>query len=192
MFPYFDRLMVIFGKDRATGKNAEAPADVVEDLDKEEHTHGNNELLQDVIGLSDDDIQDVTQSMSVNQAKNKMKVTHSESQRVRKRSRGENILANSMDKFANKLVEVVGKSAERMSDVAESVRSMAEGVKVAKSFYDDSRAVADALMKMDGLTQDEQDKAGRLLMHDPPLVHLFWGFQGERRVQFVKNLLKDN
>ena len=44
MFPYFDRLMVIFGKDRATGKNVEAPADVVEDLDKEEHTHGNNEL----------------------------------------------------------------------------------------------------------------------------------------------------
>ena len=163
-----------------------------EDLNKEEHTHANNELLQDVIGLSDDDIQDVTQSISVNQAKNNTRVTHFESQRVRKRSRGENILANSMDKFANKLVEVVGKSAERMSDVAESVRSMAEGVKVAKSFYDDSRAVADALVKMDGLTHEEQDKAGRLLMHDLPLVHLFWDFQGERRVQFVKNLLKDN
>ena len=58
--PYFDRLMVIFGKDWATRKNVEALANVVKDLDKEEHTHRNNELLQDIIGLSDDDIQDIT------------------------------------------------------------------------------------------------------------------------------------
>ena len=36
---------------------------MLEDLDKEEHTHGNNdtnEHLEDAIGLSDDDIQNVT------------------------------------------------------------------------------------------------------------------------------------
>ncbi|XP_057450769.1 uncharacterized protein At2g29880-like isoform X2 [Lotus japonicus] len=195
VFPHFNRMVVIFGKDRANGKSAEDPTDVVEDLDKETNTHGNNttdEHMDEVIGLSDDDIQDVTQAMSNNQNRGKEKITHSESRRVRKRLRGEDLIATSMDKFANQLVEVVGKSADRMGDMAESVKCMAEGVKVVKDFYNDSRAIPNELMKMEGLTSRERNKAGRLLMQNLPLVHLFWGFQGEHRVQFVRDLLEDN
>ncbi|XP_061356544.1 uncharacterized protein LOC133300973 [Gastrolobium bilobum] len=141
VFPHFNRLMIIFGKDRATGKNVEAPADVLEDLDEEEETHGNNGiavLLEGEANLfSDDDIQDVTQSMFVNQNKNKAKDTNSEGRRVRKRSRGEDALATMMGEGVKELVEVVGKSADRMGAMAESVKVMAEGVKVVKDFYDD-------------------------------------------------------
>ncbi|XVF44950.1 hypothetical protein PTKIN_Ptkin02bG0164300 [Pterospermum kingtungense] len=35
-FPHFDELALIFGKDRATGEGAEAPADAVETIDVEE------------------------------------------------------------------------------------------------------------------------------------------------------------
>ncbi|XP_057425758.1 uncharacterized protein At2g29880-like [Lotus japonicus] len=104
VFPHFDRLVIIFGKDRANGKGAEDPADIVEDLDKESNTHGNNitdEHMDEVIGLSDEDIQDVTQTMSTNQNKVKEKITHSEGRRARKRLKREDAIANSMDKFAD-------------------------------------------------------------------------------------------
>ena len=59
-----------------------------------------------------------------------------------------------------------------------SVNFMVEGMKVAKDFYNDSRAIVEKLMKMDDLTPSERNKACCLLMHDPPLVHLFWGVPG--------------
>ena len=34
-FPYYEELCMVYGKDHAIGKNAEDPADVVEQLDKE-------------------------------------------------------------------------------------------------------------------------------------------------------------
>ncbi|WOK98098.1 hypothetical protein Cni_G06808 [Canna indica] len=35
-FPYYEKLSVVFGKDRATGVNVEMPLDAVERLDEEE------------------------------------------------------------------------------------------------------------------------------------------------------------
>lgn len=58
--PLFDKLALAFGKDRATGKGAVTPADVVEELDKEEEEQND-----------DNDVVDLTQSASVNQSKRK-------------------------------------------------------------------------------------------------------------------------
>ncbi|XP_057425759.1 thaumatin-like protein 1b [Lotus japonicus] len=46
--------------------------------------------------------------------------------------------------------------------MAESVKCMAEGVKVVKDFYNDSRGIADELMKFEDLTPKERNKAGRV------------------------------
>ena len=40
-FPFLEQLSVVFGKDRATGEDSEAPADATERIDEEE-TNGNN------------------------------------------------------------------------------------------------------------------------------------------------------
>ena len=78
--------------------------------------------------------------------------------------------------FANRLVEVVEKSTDMMGFMAESVKFIAKGMKIVKDFYDDLRAIADELMKMDDYTLKERNKASQLLIHNPPLVHLFRGF----------------
>ncbi|KAA8546828.1 hypothetical protein F0562_003248 [Nyssa sinensis] len=47
--PYFEEFLIIFGKDRATGRNAQTAADVVEELDKEvaeKRVRINEELLK--------------------------------------------------------------------------------------------------------------------------------------------------
>ena len=67
--PLFDKLALAFGRDRATGKGAVTPTDVVEKLDKEEEEQ------------HDDDIEllDGTHSTSVNQSQFKRKGDHVES-----------------------------------------------------------------------------------------------------------------
>lgn len=36
-FPFYDDLLIIFGKDRATGSNAQGPSDMMEDVQREEN-----------------------------------------------------------------------------------------------------------------------------------------------------------
>ena len=43
-FPYLEELTIIFGKDRATKAGAEALANVVEEIDREEATNPDNEV----------------------------------------------------------------------------------------------------------------------------------------------------
>ncbi|MBA0695974.1 hypothetical protein Goari_002567 [Gossypium aridum] len=41
-FPYYDKLTSIYAKDRATGKDAQTTADIVEEIDAEEVATTNN------------------------------------------------------------------------------------------------------------------------------------------------------
>ena len=60
-----------------------------------------------------------------------------------------------------------------------------------KDFHDDARAIANELMKMEELTPRECNKAGYVVMQNPNQVYLFWGFNKEHRIQFVKDLIND-
>lgn len=43
-FPFYDDLVIIFGKDRATGVTADAPVDMMEEIDREKT---NNDPVND-------------------------------------------------------------------------------------------------------------------------------------------------
>ena len=68
---------------------------------------------------------------------------------------------------------------------------MTENTRSMKDFYDDVRAIANKLMKMEALTPRECNKAGHALMQNVNQVYLFWGFMGEHKIQFVKDLIND-
>ncbi|KAH6785232.1 hypothetical protein C2S51_037687 [Perilla frutescens var. frutescens] len=53
-FPFYDDLLVIFGKDRATGSNAEGPNDMMEEIQKETNINDNIESKTD-LGTDDFD-----------------------------------------------------------------------------------------------------------------------------------------
>ena len=46
-FPYYEDLLIVFSKDRASGEGAEDPADACEQIEKEE------EALSDIMSLID-------------------------------------------------------------------------------------------------------------------------------------------
>ncbi|KAL0332849.1 UNVERIFIED_CONTAM: hypothetical protein Scaly_2186400 [Sesamum calycinum] len=60
-FPFYDDLLVIFGKDRATGNNADGPADMMEEIQREEV---NNDPNDDVETTIENGLEDLDASMS--------------------------------------------------------------------------------------------------------------------------------
>ncbi|KAL0381392.1 UNVERIFIED_CONTAM: hypothetical protein Sangu_0203500 [Sesamum angustifolium] len=48
-FPFYDDLLVIFGKDRATGNNADGPADMMEEIQREEVNNDPNDDVETTI-----------------------------------------------------------------------------------------------------------------------------------------------
>ena len=54
-FPHFDELAIIFGRDRATGVGAEAPADAVENIEVEEATAKAALEAYNAINVNEDD-----------------------------------------------------------------------------------------------------------------------------------------
>uniref|UniRef100_A0A5B7BF87 Myb/SANT-like domain-containing protein n=1 Tax=Davidia involucrata TaxID=16924 RepID=A0A5B7BF87_DAVIN len=110
--PHFEELLIIFGKDRATGRNAQTPADVVEELDKE---GTDNETENVGYGLDDMDA-----SLSFAPTHNTRNSTEEcSSQRKKRKSRsGDNLLeaiketglimSMEIKESTNKLTEALG------------------------------------------------------------------------------------
>ncbi|XP_057427857.1 uncharacterized protein At2g29880-like [Lotus japonicus] len=167
--PLLEKLAYAFGKDRATGKLAYSPADVVEELDKEEEEQAHH-----------DDVRvEMTPTSSVNKSQcRKDDLVESQS---RKKNRGANLIANSISELGNTLGKWLELSAERLAEASNSL-------KVDKDMFDDSRGVMDELLKM-GLTDQERYAAGDKIMSMPHRVHMFWACHGEDRLKFVKSLI---
>ncbi|PON52812.1 hypothetical protein PanWU01x14_206540, partial [Parasponia andersonii] len=104
-FPLYEKLMNIYGTDRANGQGAETPADMVEDINR-------NHVIDDM----GDEEESLDQTSSINSTslsrQKKKKTSNNISERLRK-------LAESFDKIMKKSNEQVEKIVEV---IVESVR----------------------------------------------------------------------
>ncbi|KAG8383971.1 hypothetical protein BUALT_Bualt04G0069300 [Buddleja alternifolia] len=92
-FPFFEDLLIIFGKDRATGTNAEGPADMMEEIQREQE-HG----LEDT---------DASMQSPRNEGLH--------NQKKRKRSRSEDNMTVMMDDAASVIGNEIAKAGEVFS-----------------------------------------------------------------------------
>ena len=99
-FPIYDRLVNIFGKDRATGKEAETPAEMVENMDQE---HNANDVEEE----QDESPRPVSQSSSMRSTK-------------RKRSRSE-ALSDGMAEVISSHKNMVEQSIEQIKLITEKL-----------------------------------------------------------------------
>ena len=99
-FPIYDRLVNIFGKDRAIGKEAETPAEMVENMDQE---HNANDVEEE----QDESPRPVSQSSSMRSTK-------------RKRSRSE-ALSDGMAEVISSHKNMVEQSIEQIKLITEKL-----------------------------------------------------------------------
>ncbi|KAA8530523.1 hypothetical protein F0562_005232 [Nyssa sinensis] len=98
-FPMYEKLGFIFGKDQATGKEAEAPANAVEDLD----------ASTNIVGL-----ENIDTSTSVSQP---LSANANSQQSHRKRNRATDTFASALKDLGSMFVQRIDVVAERIGQI---------------------------------------------------------------------------
>ena len=112
-FPYYEELCMVYGKDRATRKNAEDPADVVEQLDKEGGDDVN--LDEDAFDSSNMMGTDEAQSMSFSEAGKRHQAQSSGSAKKKKKSTDYGHVYEALQESSYVLTSAIEKSTTRLS-----------------------------------------------------------------------------
>ncbi|KAF5934300.1 hypothetical protein HYC85_030471 [Camellia sinensis] len=159
-FPYFDEWIQIFGKDQARGEFAEGPADGVEAMNAEEDV-----LLH---GLVDNDTFLEQMGACENSAKKKDK----------KRSRFDDDVVEELSMFANKLVDVMGKTNEKLEFIG---KRMGYSHDVASK----RASLNDELTKLP-ITVDERLDACEIISHDVQKLDMFFSLTHDDRLRWNK------
>ncbi|KAA8541963.1 hypothetical protein F0562_023115 [Nyssa sinensis] len=170
--PHFEELLIIFGKDRATGKNAETAADVVEELDKE----GAENKTNTGDGLDENDA-----SLSFAPTHNTR--TSSEeysSQRRRRRSR-------SNDSFLEAIKEV-GLAMGR--EIKESTIKLTEVMGYDVTVAAKRVRINDELLKLPTISMFERHKATLQIARDHETTDVFFTIADDEKEEWVKALLR--
>ncbi|KAK2654022.1 hypothetical protein Ddye_013878 [Dipteronia dyeriana] len=106
-FPLYERLANIFGKDRATGKATQTPDQQATDFDKGDNFGNEFEIPENF------------SPMSMNQSQydlNGNQVASQPSSRKRLRSKSEDSIASSMNRFSNMMKEAMEKTTETFKE----------------------------------------------------------------------------
>lgn len=155
-------MAIVFGKDRATGKDAETPDDVVLELDNERDQETVNEtdpLHQHV---------DATDQQNSNVSSKK-----------RKRTIGVNEYGNSVERAASIL-------AEEMKNVGSLLsRSITK-----EEQKEEQKRLYNELQRTTSLSNDELDVATIILVDKPARINVFFGVPDGNKDGWIRSLLR--
>ncbi|XP_076924896.1 uncharacterized protein LOC143587508 [Bidens hawaiensis] len=167
-FPHYWDLCVVFGKDRANGRDAQTAADILSNINKEQHANGD--------GLDDIDIdQPLNIPIYV--------VSKDESSTQRKIKR-----RNSWDPLISSLKE----SAEIIGAEIRGATETFKRVFGTESNREELRSnLFEEMNKVVGLATRECDKAVCKLAQNEELMVIFFKVNQERKLERVRNMLED-
>ncbi|KAL3730645.1 hypothetical protein ACJRO7_027644 [Eucalyptus globulus] len=168
-FPQYDRLVAVFGKDRAKENLSEDPSEAHVAVDHEEsENHDNvttNGVSQNLLPLSSSQTQNVFDSSR------------------RKRAKASN-------KWATGLVKIAGTFGSFLENANKRMEMIVSHIGHAKDLDNDIRKINEELLQMSLGTMD-RIKLCRKIVKDPENIHLFLGFQGDDKKAFVELLLQE-
>ncbi|KAA8519285.1 hypothetical protein F0562_013541 [Nyssa sinensis] len=171
--PHFEELLIIFGKDRATGRNAQTVADVVEELDKE--SAENETKTED--GLDENDA-----SLSFAPTHNtKTSSEECSSQRRRKlRSRSNDNLLEAIKEVGLTMGKEIKESTIKL------IEAMGYDVAVAEKRV----RINEELLKLPTISMFERHKATLQIARDHKTTDVFFTIADDKKEEWVKALLR--
>ncbi|KAL7184908.1 hypothetical protein ACSBR2_026954 [Camellia fascicularis] len=183
-FPYFDEWIQIFGKDRATGEFVEGPADAVEAMNAEEDVllHGlvDNDTFLEQMGVNSHTGEGIDCSNSATQRA----CESSAKKKDKKRSRSNNDVLEELSMFADKLVDVMGKTNEKLEFIG---KRMGYSHDVASK----RASLNNELTKLP-ITVDKRLDACEIISHDVQKLDMFFSLTHDDRLRWVMRLLSRN
>ncbi|XVF43690.1 hypothetical protein PTKIN_Ptkin02bG0061000 [Pterospermum kingtungense] len=164
-FCFYNELSQIYAKDKATGKDTQTAADILEDIALEENIEinkGTEHESQFELGSDDMDISSRVPQISTS------------SKRKRKASEIDDSLA-----AASLLGDKLSKIADKLSDNIGSERILQQKI----------QELERALSELEGLTEDEMDIALSKFPDHPSQMLLFFSLSPSQRLRWVRRFL---
>ncbi|XP_038973988.1 uncharacterized protein LOC120105506 [Phoenix dactylifera] len=184
-FPHFEDLTNIFGRDRATGMGAEAPADAVEKIEMEEQQYP---YTSPAINESQEaDSNFVGQNVNMNTPQT---ATHTEvagpSRPTRTKKARHEALEVVRD-LTSEMTKVVG----MMAAAGDHIEKLAQCFKHESETADRRMTVVSEVMKVQGLSQSEILKVGKKIAMDPLETDYFFSLPDDYRRAYVLTLCSE-
>ncbi|XP_059639296.1 uncharacterized protein At2g29880-like [Cornus florida] len=173
---YLQDLCTIFGKDRATGNDAETAANVMEKLDKE-WMDNENENENDDVG---DGLDDIDASISFMQSPTIGKTNEVSSKNKKKRK---------SQSVAESLCEVVKQSSTLTgSDIKSSTERLSQAIEDA-SINELKIRLHEELIKLPSLNKIDRAKALVQIGRDRDLIQIFFTLDEDMKEELVKTVI---
>ena len=155
----------MYAKDHATGKDAQAPADVVEELEAKKNDDKLDDIHEDV---------DYTQIPTPG--------SNGEEQNAQKKKRR---IQSGEDNMVEAMKEVTIILAAQLKVASDNLSKAVIGVVAAKS----RSKINDELLKLPGLTTKERHKATKLIACQHELIDVFLSMLDVEKEEWVKGLI---
>ncbi|KAH1121133.1 hypothetical protein J1N35_004293 [Gossypium stocksii] len=191
-FPYYDQLTAIYAKDRATGKDAQTAADIIEEIDTEDvattNTHEERNDFHECeadVSLDDVDISGTQQQPAINQSdstfsKKKKKISDA----------SDHISSTSFNDVATLLAEKIETVGVEIS------RSIASEVLIQQksemTIQESALKLYPTLCEVEGLTEDELYRALSKIPDHPTQMLIFFSLPSSVRLEWVRRFLADH
>ncbi|KAK5812496.1 hypothetical protein PVK06_027927 [Gossypium arboreum] len=191
-FPYYDQLTAIYAKDRATGKNAQTAADIIEEIDAEDvATTNTHEEKNDFHGceadvsLDDMDLSGTQQQPAINQGDSTF------SKKKKKTSDASDHISSTSFNDAATLLE------EKIETVGVEIsRSIASEVLIQQrsemTLQESALKLYPTLCEVEGLTEDERYRALSKIPDNPTQMLIFFSLPSSVRLGWVRRFLADH
>ncbi|KAA8522293.1 hypothetical protein F0562_012966 [Nyssa sinensis] len=168
---HFEELLIIFGKDRATGRNAQTVADVVEELDKE----GAENETNTGYGLDENDA-----SLSFPLTHNTKTSSEECSSQRRRRSRSNDNLLEAIKEVGLAMGKEIKESTIKLTE------AMGYDVIVAVKRW----RINEELLKLPTISMFERHKATLQIARDHETTDVFFTIADDEKEEWVKALLR--
>ncbi|MFQ6665198.1 hypothetical protein Gotur_032014 [Gossypium turneri] len=195
-FPYYDQLTAIYARDRATGKDAQTGADVIEEINAQtaadvpttDINEERNELYdcEADVSLDDMDVSTTEPQPGRNQGGS------SSSKRKKKNYDASENISSSFKEAATLLAENMRAIGEQIS------RSIASNVVVQQKseefqiIQEKATNLYSTLWEIEGLTVDERYRALSKIPDHPTQMLVFFSLPSDARLEWVRRFLSDH
>ncbi|XP_059635366.1 uncharacterized protein At2g29880-like [Cornus florida] len=167
---YLQELCIIFGKDRANGKEAATPNDVLEALEDEE--------LDKEKEADNDDVENPLDDILIPLIVGNTSKTCSKKKRKKKSQSGEEMILEMVKSSSSFIGSKMDSSSERISRAIEDA-----------SVKDMKLKLNEELKKLSGFSMVERHRATAKLARDHDLLDIFFTIEDEEKEAWVKEVV---
>ncbi|KAK5782660.1 hypothetical protein PVK06_037165 [Gossypium arboreum] len=193
-FPYYDQLTAIYAKDRATGKDAQTAADIIEEINVEDVAATNSHEERNDFHGSEADVSLDDMDLSATQPQPEPQLARNQGDSAFSKKKKK--ISDASD-FSTSFNDAAALLAENVRTVGlEISKSIASEVVIQQksemTIQESALKLYPTLCEVEGLTEDERYRALSKIPDHPTQMFIFFSLPSVVRLEWVRRFLADH